>query len=96
SGARLRLVQLLEGGGAGEAFLLPPGEHGIGREAGDVTFPGDRYVSARHARIAVAADGAVLSDVGSSNGTFVRITAPTELGPGDEVLIGGQLLRVDG
>jgi pSer/pThr/pTyr-binding forkhead associated (FHA) protein len=95
-GARLRLVQLLEGGGAGEAFLLPPGERTIGREAGYVTFPADRYVSARHARIVVTADGAILSDAGSSNGTFVRISAVTELRTGDEVLVGGQLLRVEG
>ena len=95
-GARLRLVQLLEGGGSGEAFPLAPGEHTIGREAGDVTFPSDRYVSARHARLDVDGGQVVVCDAGSSNGTFVRIAGPTELGPGDEVLIGGQLLRVDG
>ncbi len=30
------------------------------------------------------------------NGTFVRLTGPAELGPGDDLLVGGQLLRVEG
>ena len=95
AGARLRLTQLLDGGGLGEVFPLRPGENAIGREAGDVTFPADRYVSARHARLVVA-DGAItLVDLGSSNGTFVKVLGTVELVPGDQLLIGTQLLRVD-
>jgi pSer/pThr/pTyr-binding forkhead associated (FHA) protein len=94
-GARLRLTQLLDGGGAGEVFPLKPGENGVGREAGDVTFPGDRYVSARHARIEVDDKTVTLTDLGSSNGTFVKVAGTTEIGPGDQLLIGTQLLRVD-
>jgi pSer/pThr/pTyr-binding forkhead associated (FHA) protein len=95
-GARLRLAQLLEGGGRGEVFPLHEGENAIGREGGEVTFPADRYVSARHARVDVSASGAAtLVDVGSSNGTFVRISCPVELAAGDELLVGGQLLRVE-
>ncbi|HET9597716.1 MAG TPA: FHA domain-containing protein, partial [Anaeromyxobacteraceae bacterium] len=95
-GYRVRLVQVLEGGGVGEVFPLADGESLVGREAGDVTFPSDRYVSARHARIDVAAGGVTITDVGSSNGTFVRAAGPTEIGPGDQVLIGMQLLRIEG
>jgi pSer/pThr/pTyr-binding forkhead associated (FHA) protein len=94
-GARLRLTQLLDGGGLGEVFPLRPGENAVGREAGDVTFPGDRYVSARHARLLVADGGVTLTDLGSSNGTFVRVVGAIELAPGDQLLIGTQLLRVD-
>jgi pSer/pThr/pTyr-binding forkhead associated (FHA) protein len=95
AGARLRLTQLLDGGGLGEIFPLRPGENTVGREAGDVTFPGDRYVSARHARFQVAEGGVTLADLGSSNGTFVKVVGAVELVPGDQLLIGTQLLRVD-
>jgi pSer/pThr/pTyr-binding forkhead associated (FHA) protein len=95
AGGTLRLAQLLEGGGLGEIFPLRPGENAVGREAGDVTFPGDRYVSARHARIDVGPDGATLTDLGSSNGTFVKVSGAAALAAGDQLLIGAQLLRVD-
>ena len=92
---RARLIQLLEGGGTGEIFPLRDGENAIGREAGSICFPGDRYVSARHARIDVTATGMVLFDLGSSNGTFVRVTERAPITAGDQILIGMQLLRVE-
>jgi len=95
-GYRLRLAQLLEGGGLGEIFPLREGENGVGRDAGEVTFPGDRYVSARHARVDVFSGAVTLTDVGSSNGTFVKLLGPADLEPGDQLLVGGQLLRVEG
>jgi pSer/pThr/pTyr-binding forkhead associated (FHA) protein len=94
-GCRLRLAQLLEGGGLGEIFPLKPGENQVGREAGDIVFPGDRYVSARHASVGVHDQDVTVTDLGSSNGTFVRVVGAAPLGPGDQVLIGAQLFRVD-
>ena len=94
-GYRLRLSQLLEGGGLGEIFPLRDGENLLGREAGEVTFPGDRYVSARHARLEVAGGEVTLTDAGSSNGTYVKIGGATELAIGDQLLVGAQLLRVE-
>jgi pSer/pThr/pTyr-binding forkhead associated (FHA) protein len=94
-GSRLRLAQLLEGGGVGELFPLRDGPNELGREAGDVTFPADRYVSARHACLEVRGGEVTVADAGSSNGTFVRLAGPAELAPGDQLLVGGQLLRLD-
>jgi len=94
-GYRLRLAQLLEGGGVGEIFPLRAGENLVGREAGDVSFPSDRYVSGRHARLDVDEGAVTLSDLGSSNGTFVKISGVVELAPGDQVLVGLQLLRLE-
>ena len=94
-GFRLRVAQVLEGGGLGDVRPLREGDNAVGRDAGDVTFPGDRYVSARHARIDVSGPVAILTDLGSSNGTFLRISGPTALVPGDQLLIGAQLLRVE-
>jgi pSer/pThr/pTyr-binding forkhead associated (FHA) protein len=94
-GYRLRVSQLLDGGGLGEIFPLKEGENLVGRDAGEVTFPSDRYVSARHARLDVRGNDVTLVDLGSSNGTFAKLSGPVELAPGDQVLVGGQLLRVD-
>jgi pSer/pThr/pTyr-binding forkhead associated (FHA) protein len=94
-GYRARLVQLLEGGGMGEVFPLRAGANTVGREAGEVTFPGDRYVSGRHARVDVGEAAVTLTDLGSSNGTFLRVAGPTDLAPGDQVLLGMQLLRIE-
>jgi pSer/pThr/pTyr-binding forkhead associated (FHA) protein len=94
-GYRYRLSQLLEGGGLGEIFPLREGTNLVGREAGEVVFPSDRYVSARHARIEVSGGEITLTDSGSSNGTFVKLTGAADLAIGDQLLIGGQLLRVE-
>jgi pSer/pThr/pTyr-binding forkhead associated (FHA) protein len=48
-------------------------------------------VSRRHARILVTGNRAVLEDLGSKNGTYVRgrrIDAPTPLKDGDEIRVG--------
>ncbi len=94
-GSRFRLSQLLEGGGLGEIFPLAEGENAVGREAGCVTFPADRYVSARHARLDVKGEVVTVEDLGSSNGTFLRLSGRVQLAPGDQLLLGAQLLRLD-
>lgn len=95
-GYRARLTQLLQDGGTGEVFPLRHGENAVGREAGHVSFPGDRYVSARHARLDLSESGVLLTDMGSSNGTFLRLTGATRIASGDQILVGMQLLRVEG
>jgi pSer/pThr/pTyr-binding forkhead associated (FHA) protein len=95
-GYRLRLTQLLDGGGVGEVFPLRPEDNSVGRETGEITFPSDRYVSAHHARLEVHDDAVTLVDLGSSNGTFVKAIGPVDLAPGDELLVGSQLLRIEG
>jgi len=95
NGCRGRLVQVLEGGLRGHAFTLKDGENVVGREAGDISFPGDGFVSGRHAIFTVHPDGVSLKDVGSSNGTFVRIDVPATVGDGDQLLIGRHLLKLE-
>jgi pSer/pThr/pTyr-binding forkhead associated (FHA) protein len=80
---------------AGNAFPLPETGIHLGRERGDVLFPEDGYVSGLHCRIAAAPGGAItITDLGSSNGSFVRIGAETEVQNGDVLLMGQQLFRV--
>lgn len=94
-GFRMRLVQLLEGGGHGSAFPLKPGENVLGREAGDITFPQDGFVSGRHALLTVNGDIVTVEDMASSNGTFLRVNAATFVDHGDQFLVGRELLRVE-
>ncbi len=95
AGYKLRLVQILEGGLRGAAFPLRDGENQLGREVGDITFPTDGFVSGRHALLSVRQDRLHVKDVGSSNGTFMRLTSPIFVDNGDHFLMGRQLIRVE-
>src|SRR6185312_9699725 len=68
----------------------------VGREGNDVNFLDDPFISGRHAQITMSADGQIaLTDLGSQNGTFVRITDELPLEHGDHVFLGQQLRRVE-
>ncbi len=94
-GFRFRLVQLIEGGIRGGAYPLKDGDNTVGREQGDISFPTDGFVSGRHANLHVAQDRLLVRDLGSSNGTFLRLSAPTFVDNQDQFLIGRQLVRVE-
>jgi pSer/pThr/pTyr-binding forkhead associated (FHA) protein len=56
-------------------------------------------VSRRHCRIDIGPQGAVLSDLGSTNGTLLdgaRLTAPVRLLPGARLTIGTFVLEYEG
>ena len=67
----------------------------IGREDGDLNFPGDAYMSAKHATVELRDTKYFLTDHDSRNGTYVRIKAEQSLGHGDYLFIGRKLLRVE-
>ena len=80
----------------GNAFPVPQRGVHLGRERGDILFSEDGYVSGLHCHVAPGADGQVyLTDVGSSNGTFVRVAKDHVLQPGDILLMGQQVFRID-
>ncbi|MBA2337428.1 MAG: FHA domain-containing protein [Acidimicrobiia bacterium] len=69
----------------------------IGRSGDSDVVIDDPYASEFHFRIAVQSDTAVLSDLGSTNGTYLngrRVTVPTRLGKGDSIQIGNTILEV--
>ena len=79
----------------GSAFPLFGDAIVLGRERGDILFPEDGYVSGAHARISLH-DGQVhLTDLGSSNGSFLRIRGERNVPTGSFVLMGQQLFRVE-
>lgn len=79
----------------GNVFPIPPEGIHIGRERGDVLFPEDGYVSGLHCRIHNEGGRTVLVDVGSSNGTFVRVAGQRALRNGELILMGQQLFRIE-
>lgn len=79
---------------SGNAFPIPEGGIHLGRERGDVLFPEDGYVSGLHCHLVWDGSKLTLTDLGSSNGTFVRIYDEVEVSTGDVLLMGQQLFRV--
>jgi hypothetical protein len=77
---------------------LGPGGIRIGRTAGNDLVLADPEVSRAHCAIALAADGASVTDQGSTNGTFlagVRIAGPHPLRHGDSLRSGPWTLRYE-
>jgi pSer/pThr/pTyr-binding forkhead associated (FHA) protein len=90
-----RLVQIVPSGGYRDVRHLSGEEIVLGREEGDIVFRDDAFLSRRHAAVTWDGKRAQITDLGSSNGTFVRITGPTVLRNGDHVRMGDQLLRIE-
>ena len=78
--------------GAGDPAEFPLGDENVlGRSTQATVRLADREVSRKHSQIDREGQDFVLRDLGSSNGTFLngqRISGPTRLKDGDEVLIG--------
>lgn len=70
----------------------------IGRSAGNDLQINEEAISGTHARITPGMDGAVLEDLGSTNGTYLNgmpIRTPQTLRPGDHIEIGTTKLVID-
>jgi pSer/pThr/pTyr-binding forkhead associated (FHA) protein len=78
----------------GNAFPVPEAGVHLGRERGDVLFPEDGYVSGLHCHLQWDGARLTLTDLGSSNGTFIRIREEVEVVTGDVLLMGQQLFRI--
>jgi pSer/pThr/pTyr-binding forkhead associated (FHA) protein/S1-C subfamily serine protease len=70
----------------------------IGRDpSNDIPLPKDGSASQSHAKLELLGGKAVLTDLGSSNGTWVngvRITGPVYLSHGDKIRIGDTVFRL--
>lgn len=89
AGSALLLVQ--RGPSAGARFLLDTDMVTVGRHPDSDIFLDDITVSRRHATFTRVANGHIVADLGSLNGTYVnrdRIEGDITLSGGDEVQIG--------
>ena len=90
-----RLSLIVSRGIDGSAFPLMGDEMVLGRERGDILFSDDGYVSGMHAKISITDEGVYLTDLGSSNGTFICLDEARTVPFGTYVLMGQQLFRID-
>jgi pSer/pThr/pTyr-binding forkhead associated (FHA) protein len=90
-----RLSQLLPSGGVRDVRHLADDEVVIGREEGDLVFADDAFLSRRHCTITWDGQRATITDLTSSNGTFVRLTGPLTIRAGEHVRMGDQLFRIE-
>ncbi len=81
-------------GSEGGSFDLSEGENLIGRDHGEI-FENDGYLSPTHAELIINAAGAVVRDLDSLNGVFVKMSDEEEILPGQILRIGQELLRFD-
>ena len=87
----------LDGGATGRVWLRAGPSLTLGRAGCAINLGDDPFLSQAHAEIVLDSDGnAKLRDLGSSNGTFVRLPprAERELQDGDVLRIGREVLRV--
>ncbi|WP_437508400.1 FHA domain-containing protein [Sorangium sp. So ce1099] len=89
-----RLALIIGRDATGNAFPVPDTGLHLGRERGDILFPEDGYVSGLHCQISLQGGRLFLTDLGSSNGTFLRVLGETEITGGDILLMGQQLFRI--
>lgn len=101
-----RLSQRTVEGVVRDVFYVRKAETVLGREQGDIVFPDDPFLSRRHCMLRVQASAPTsaggppsrrftLSDLGSSNGTYLQVREEVRLRPGDHFRIGQQLFRFD-
>ena len=83
----------------GAVFPVDSAPVTIGRGGqNDLVLDGDEFASARHARIEARRDGVWVSDLDSTNGTFVngsKVEGATRLGDGDVLRVGETDLRLE-
>jgi hypothetical protein len=79
----------------GAAFPLLGESCTLGRERGEINFPDDGYVSGLHARVNLRDGRVYLQDLGSSNGTFIKVNGERAIGHESFVLLGQQLFRLN-
>ncbi len=95
SGARSLVV--VEGPLAGTVIPLGTADVTLGRAADSTLVLDDDYASNQHSRITVTNGTWIVSDLGSTNGTWIdrtRITGPTPLAVGNQLKVGRTVLEL--
>jgi pSer/pThr/pTyr-binding forkhead associated (FHA) protein len=81
-------------GSEGESFAIGGGLE-IGRAGTKMIFANDPFISPRHVRCTLDQERVHLVDLGARNGVYIRIGGSEVVYPGDQILLGNRLLRLD-
>jgi len=90
---RARLVKRQEEGFSGIPFFFGTHRYVLGRTDGSHRFTRDDLMSRRHAALTYREGDYWLEDLGSQNGTWLRLREPHVLQPGDVVRMGEQYFK---
>ena len=90
-----RLRQMMASGVGRDVTHLSSPQVTLGREKADLVFTTDEFLSRRHAQVSFQGGRFTLADLGSSNGTYIRLRSPQVLVPGDMIRLGDELLRFE-
>lgn len=77
------------------AVYEPLGTEAIIGATGSIPLPDEPFCHPREAAVRVRGGRIWLHDFEAGNGVFLRIRAPIEVSPGDEFIVGDQLLRIE-
>ena len=88
-----RLSRLAPNGALEDVHFLRTATICVGRGAGDIVIPNDPFLSGEHCEFRMSDKGATLTDLESSNGTFVRLRDSFRLHDRMEFRIGDHLFR---
>ena len=93
---KAKLILIRGEGVEGLSYQLNAEQHVVGRTGQQLVFPDDAFVSPKHANLFYRDGKLVVRDEGSLNGVYLRVRGTVDLDPGDFVLAGEQLFKVDG
>ena len=85
--------QVASSGRVRDVFHLPPAGCLVGRDRGDLRFPQDTFVSGEHTSMLPKGAKLEVRDLGSANGTWIRLASPYRLRKVDEVIVGLTILH---
>lgn len=80
--------RLMPNGMVRDVYALPGPHVTFGRHGTDVLFPHDTFVSGKHARLAPKSEGVQVTDLDSSNGSWIRMLGPSVLHHGAQLMLG--------
>lgn len=90
---KARLVLLRGSGGDGASYYLNSTEHICGRTRGTILFPDDPTVSPEHANFYYRDGRLYMKDLGSANGTFIRLRGRIPMAHKDRFVCGEQMFE---
>ena len=92
------LVRVCVGEIEDDHYHLRGAEMTIGREQGEIVFPSDGFLSRAHARVRMEVYdntmNVMLEDLGSANGTYLRVRGSVNVPYGAMFRVGDQIFRV--
>jgi hypothetical protein len=88
-------LKMVSGRNKDRVYQISRDEAFIGRlPENDIPLEADAYVSSRHTRIVREGENYFVEDLGSTNGTFLKVRKLTKLAPGDEIKIGQSIFKL--